>query len=135
MSDIGPDGNRRQHMPEDLVDVPDRCEADLRFVMSCDKLYLCATASDPACILSGNRVIHDLVQQAPGRLYGACTVNPNFLDESLRAMDKCYGEWGFVQLGEMLPHMMDYRMDSDEAGKVVRVAAQYDVPIQVHLGT
>jgi predicted TIM-barrel fold metal-dependent hydrolase len=62
-------------------------------------------------------------------------VNPNYLSESLRVMDVCFGEWGFVMLGEMLQYAMSYRMDSDATEKVVRLAAKYDVPIQVHLGT
>jgi predicted TIM-barrel fold metal-dependent hydrolase len=90
---------------------------------------------DPEAMLAGNRFIHELVQRAPGRLYGSCTINPNFLDESLRVMDICFGEWGFVQLGEMLQYMMNYRMDSDGVERAVRRAIDYDVPVQVHLGT
>ena len=135
VSDIGPDGRHRPHMLQDLLDVLDRCDADLCFIISCDGPYQRSMAVDPASMLTGNRMIYDLVRQAPGRLFGACMINPNFLDESLRVMDTCFGEWGFVQLGEMLPYMMDYRMDSDQAEKVVRLAVQYDVPVQVHLGT
>jgi len=80
-------------------------------------------------------MIHDLVRQAPERLYGSCIVNPNFLAESLQAMDICFGQWGFVQLGEMLPYIHDYKMDCEETAQLVRAAADFDVPVQVHLGT
>lgn len=135
VSDIGPAGVRRERLLEDLLDVLDRCDADLRFLISCDGPYSGGISRDPEGMLAGNRFIHELVRRAPGRLYGSCTVNPNYLDASLRTMDLCFGEWGFVQLGEMLQYMMDYRMDSEAAATVVRRAVHYDVPVQVHLGT
>jgi len=135
VSDLGPDGRRRERFLEDLLDVLDRCDADLRFVVSCDGSYMGNIARDPEALLVGNRMIHELIRQAPDRLYGSCTINPNFLDESLRVMALCFEEWGFVQLGEMLQYAMDYQMDSDATERVVRQAVEYEVPVQVHLGT
>ena len=135
VSDIGPDGKVRGQILEGLLDVLDRSDADLRFVISCDVPYLERIASEPSQMLAANRMIYDLIRCAPDRLYGACMVNPNYLSESLRVMDVCFGEWGFVMLGEMLQYAMSYRMDSDATEKVVRLATKYDVPIQVHLGT
>ena len=135
VSDIGRDGAKRERMLEDLLDVLDRCDADLRFIISCDGPYYGHMVKDPEAILRGNEMIHDLCKGAPDRLYGACMVNPNFLDESLRVMDICFNEWGFVMLGEMLQYSMNYDMDSDVAETVVRKAVEYDVPVQVHLGT
>jgi predicted TIM-barrel fold metal-dependent hydrolase len=62
-------------------------------------------------------------------------VNPHFLDASLETMDLCFGKWGFVQLGEMLTYLMDYRMNTDPVEKLVRQAQQFDVPVQVHIST
>ncbi len=135
VSDIGADGMRRESMLDDLMELLDRCDADLRFVISCDGPYMSGIGGDPEQMLPANRMIYELVRQAPGRLYGACMVNPNFLEESLHVMEVCFEEWGFAMLGEMLQYMMRYRMDSDNAEKVVRLAVQYDVPVQVHLGT
>lgn len=135
VSDIGPDGKHRERLLEDLLDLLDRCDADLRFVISCDGPYLSRIAREPEQMLPSNRMIHDLVRRAPGRLYGACMINPNFLDESIRTMKVCFEEWGFVMLGEMLQYSMNYRMDSDAAENTLRLAAHYDVPVQVHLGT
>jgi len=135
VSDIGRDDAVRENMLADLLDVLDRCDADLQFVISCDGPYLGRIASDPDQMLASNRMVYELVRRAPGRLYGSCCINPNFVDESLRVMDKCFGEWGFVQLGEMLPYMMRYVMDSDETERTVRHAVDFDVPVQVHLGT
>ena len=131
VSDIGPDGKKRERMLEDLLDVLDRCDADLRFVICADGFK----SKDPAAILETNRMIYDLCRRAPGRLFGGCMVNPNFLDETLQVMKICFEEWGFVQLGEMLPYMHKYRMNDSATEKVVRLAAKYDVPVHVHLGT
>ncbi|MCX6992536.1 MAG: amidohydrolase family protein [Kiritimatiellaeota bacterium] len=135
VSDVGPDGTRRERMLENLLNVLDRCDADLRFVISCDSPYTWHMIQDPVGMMEGNRFIYELVRRAPGRLYGSCTINPNLLEESLRVMDVCFSEWGFVQLGEMLQYMMNYRMDSDAGEAVVRHAVKYNVPVQVHLGT
>ena len=135
MSDIGPDGQARERLLEDLLAVLDADEADLRFVISPDGARLSRVAQEPGGVTEGNEFIHDLVSPAPGRLYGSCMVNPRFLDESLRMMDKCLGEWGFVQLGEMLQYMMDYEMDSPNAARLVRRAAELGAPVQVHIST
>lgn len=145
VSDLNPDGTRREHFADELAKVLDQCDADLRLIISCDHPYTNTMYQKPDALagegyrminlMEGNRMIHDLVQRFPGRLFGSCTINPHFLQESLRVMDVCFGEWGFVQLGEMLQYIMSYRMASDITEKIVRKAAQYDVPIQVHIGT
>ena len=50
-------------------------------------------------------------------------------------MDACFGEWGFVQFGEMLQYMMDYEMNTDAVETLVRRAVEIDVPVQVHVST
>ena len=135
VSDIGPDGTVRDEMVRDLLDVLDTSGSDLRFVVSPDGPYFSRMMQDPAGIMEANSMIRGLVSRAPGRLYGACMVNPGFLDASLRAMETCFGEWGYVMLGEMLQYMMGYRMDSDEVEPLLRQAEQFGVPVQVHLGT
>jgi len=134
VGDIGPDGQRREGLLEDLLDVLDRSDADLRFVISCASPHL-RRGSKAEDLLRANRMIYDLVREAPDRLYGSCIINPHFLEESLRVMDVCFGEWGFVQLGEMLQSVQDYKMNSPAVETVLRRAIQYDVPVQVHLGT
>lgn len=129
------EGRPRAQMVESLLDVLDRSGADLRFLMSADLPWPTRMKDDPQALLEGNRMIQDLVRGAPGRLWGSCTVNPRFADESRRVMDLCFGRWGFLQLGEMLQYIMDYRMDSPEAAQVVRHAVQWDVPVQVHIST
>jgi len=133
--DIGPDGNTRPHFVERLLAVLDADEADLRFVLTPDGARLSRVGQSAEGVIEGNEFIRDVVQHAPGRLYGSCMVNPHFMDESLAMMDRCFGEWGFVQLGEMLQYMMDYQMDSDPVERLVRQAIEFDVPVQVHIST
>ncbi len=135
VSAYGPEGQPRAHLLEDLLAVLDGAGADLRFVLSPDGAELSRLATEPGGVTAGNHFIHDLAERAPGRLFGSCMINPRFLDESLRMMDTCFGQWGFVQLGEMLQYMMGYEMASPPVERIVRHAAQYGVPVQVHIST
>ncbi len=135
VSDISPEGDERANLCAELLDVLDRDDADLEMVVTADFPFLSAMRDDPEGIASANQMLRDVVVEADGRVHGACMVNPRFTDEALRVMDLCFAEWGFVMLGEMLPYSHDYVMDSDEAERVVRHAMDYDVPVQVHLGT
>lgn len=135
VSDTGNDGKKRERMLEDLLDVLDRCDADLKFVISPDAKYISDITTDPAAMLPANRMVFELCRRSSGRLYGSCMVNPNFPDEASRVMKTCFEEWGFIQLGEMLPYIHKYRMNESTTEKVVQLAAHYDVPVHVHLGT
>lgn len=135
VSSIGPDGSTRERLLEDLVDVLDRDPADLRFVISPDTAELARVINEPDGQVQAARFIHDLVKRAPGRLYGACCINPHHVDFALQAMDLCFGEFGFPLFGEMLQYMMDYRMNSPEVERLVRRAAEFHVPVQVHIST
>ncbi len=135
VSDYGSDGQLRPRFLEDLLQVLDSADVDLRFVISCDGPRLSRLGQSGEGVIEGNEFIQDLVTRAPDRLYGGCMVNPHFLDESLHMMDVCFGEWGFVYLGEMLPYMMDYVMDSPPVEKLVERAIEFDVPVHVHLST
>lgn len=132
----GQDGRHRPGLLSDLLAVLDRAEANLRMVISLDAgVELTRMMEEPDGVLEGNRLIHQLTHRAPHRLYGSCTVNPHFLDASLRAMDICFDLWGFVQLGEMLQYIMRYEMNSDAVERLVRHAMGFGVPIQVHVST
>lgn len=135
VSRISPDGSPRPNLLADLLAVLDADPADLRLVISPDSADLARIIHEPDGQLHGARFIHDLVQQAPDRLYGACCINPHYPDQALQAMDLCFGEWGFPLFGEMLQYMMDYRMNSPEVERLVRRAAEFDVPVQVHIST
>ena len=135
VSDIEPDGTPRPTLEPELLAVLERSGVDLRFLMSCDLPLIGRIKDDPEAMISSNRVVYELCRNSPDRFYGSCTVNPHFLEQSLTAMDTCIGEWGFVQLGEMLQYIMDYNMDSASVVRLVRHAVELNVPVQVHVST
>ena len=135
VSGVGRDGEERGDILPHLMRVLDAEPVPLQFVISGDFPWPGRLRESGEHIQAANAFIHDLVCRGAGRLHGACTVNPHFLDASLAAMDVCFGQWGFVMLGEMLQYIMGYRMDSPETVELVRAAVHYDVPVQVHIST
>ena len=135
VSNYGPGGDERGDILDDLLELLDRSGVDLRFVISCDGPWTGRMIEDPDQVLAANRFIYDLVRRAPDRLYGSCTINPNFPEQSLEVMRICFEEWGFVQLGEMLQYMMGYDMNCDAVEEELRLAVQLEVPVQVHIST
>lgn len=135
VSDYNIDGTKREDILPPLLEVLDGSGWDLRFIID-GALDLMRRMQDGAhAILEVNHFVYDLVQRAPDRLYGGCVINPHFLDESLEAMHVCFEKWGFVKLGEMVQYAMKYRMNSDSMEKVLRLAVDFDVPVQVHIST
>ena len=61
VSDLGPDGARREAMLADLLDVLDRSGHDLRFVISPDGYYLGAIAHD--VVSPANQAIFTAIQK------------------------------------------------------------------------
>ena len=135
VSQFGRDGQPREQLADGLLDVLDRSGADLRLVLSPDLPEIGRMREDPAWILQASRMIYDLTQAAPGRLFGACAVNPHFLDESMAAVETCFGEWGFVLFGEMLQYIMGYDPAGTESVTLVRRCAEFGVPVQLHVST
>ena len=135
VSDHASDGTYRGLHVEDLLRVLDASGADLRMAVSCDLPEIERMKQDPAAVDAGNRMVHELVRQAPDRLFGSCTINPHFLRESLASMDTCFGEWGFVQLGEVLQYIFDFDVDSPPMRDLARKAGEFGVPVQVHVST
>ena len=135
VSDHGSDGTYRGLNVEDLLRVLDGSGADLRLVLSSDLPEVNRMKQDAAAVRPANRMIHELVCQAPGRLFGSCTINPHFMSESLASMEECFGQWGFVQFGEMLQYIFDYQMDTPAVHELCRHAGTFGVPVQVHVST
>ena len=135
VSDRSSDGSLRETLAQDVLKVLDEAESDLRFVVSPDSFWNRVVKTEPDGSSRANEFIHRLVDAAPGRLYGSCIVNPNFVEDSLRTMETCFERWGFVQLGEFLQYMFDFKMDSDDSERLVRKAVEYDVPVEIHVST
>ncbi|MGE5531651.1 MAG: amidohydrolase family protein [Bacteroidota bacterium] len=135
VSAVNPDGSARETLATELMKVLNTEDAQISFVISLDGAELSKIASDPEGMMAGARLVRELTREAPGRLHGACMANPHFLDEALRCLDLCLGEWGFVMFGEVLQYMWDLKLDSPEVAACVRRAAEFDVPAQIHIST
>jgi len=61
----------------------------------------CQEAKTPADFIAGNREVARYVEKYKGRFLGACVVNPLFIDESLREIEECRKQFGFVWVGEL----------------------------------
>jgi len=66
----------------------------------------------PEEFIAGNREVARFVEKYKGRFIGACVVNPLFIEESLRELETCRKELGFIWAGELCNYMIpfDYRI-------------------------
>jgi len=132
------DGEReREFAIADIMAVMDADPAHLVWVISLSFPGIRAINSDPATgVPRTNEGQLHLVQEAPeGRIFGSIAVHPGALDESLAAIEVYAGEHGFVQVGEVLGYSMGFALDSPGMVQIARQAAQFDVPVQVHVST
>ncbi|MBT3381066.1 MAG: amidohydrolase family protein [Lentisphaerae bacterium] len=128
-------GNAIDELMAGLTDVLDAEAADLRLVISPDAHWNRIVRDEVDGVERAAAFIHDVVERMPKKLYGSCPVNPNHLDSSLRAMERCFEQWGFVMLGEMLGYMMGFDLANDAGERLARQASVYGVPVQVHIST
>jgi predicted TIM-barrel fold metal-dependent hydrolase len=101
-----------------------------------DRMILSPTAEDmgPTAgqMRSGNRRVAELVRKYPDLFYAYCSVNPHYLPESLEEMEYTVHELGFVGIGEICPHVLDFEIDSREVRAIVEKAVELDVPLNIH---
>ena len=135
VSNMDADRTQRGDILAPLLAVLDASGTDLGLVLSADFPWPSLMIEDATMVGAANEFINDLVQRAPGRLYGAFTPNPHFLDESLETMELAFEEWGFVMIGEMVQYILNYMMNSDEVVTIAERGVEYDVPMQVHIST
>ncbi len=83
-------------------------------------------------MVAGNRRVAELTQTYPGQFYGYCSVDPHFLDKSLEEMDYTVKQLGFIGVGEVTPHTLDFDMDSKEIRAIIEKAIELDVPLNLH---
>ncbi len=82
---------------------------------------------------TGNRYMAELARDYPDQFCGCyCSVNPHYLDESLEEMDCTVREMGFVGIGEICPHVLDFDLDSPEIRAIIEKAIELDVPLNFH---
>ncbi len=133
--DLAADGTPRPGFQEHLLAVLAADPNELHLVISPDSVRMGRIGHDPAAMLAGAEMLHELVQASGGRLHGACMVNPRFPREARLAMDRCFGEWGFVLLGEMMQYSMDFRLTDPACLELLGHAARIGVPVMSHVAT
>jgi predicted TIM-barrel fold metal-dependent hydrolase len=133
--DLAPDGKPRSGFHEDIRTVLAKDPNELHLVVCPDGVRMSRIGQDPAAMLAGAEVVRDLMQVAEGRIHGACMVNPRFPREARQAMDRCFGDWGFAMLGEMMQYSMGFHMNSPACTELLRHAAGLRVPVMVHIAT
>ena len=100
-----------------------------RMIVSCGGGQMGPTDKE---MRAGNRRVAELVRNYPDRFHGYCSVNPHFPDESLEEMDYTVNQLGFIGIGEVCPHVLDFEMDSNEVRAIIEKAIELDVPLNLH---
>lgn len=81
---------------------------------------------------ANNRRVAEVVDNDPDLFYGYCSVNPHFLEESLEEIDYTIEQFGFIGIGEVCPHVLNFEMDSREVRAIIEKAIERDVPLSMH---
>ena len=92
----------------------------------------CQLAKSPAEFIAGNREVARYVARYKGRFLGACVVNPLFIDESLREIENCRKQLGFVWVGELCNYTVPYRYTIKEFELLVQHVEKLNMVLDVH---
>jgi predicted TIM-barrel fold metal-dependent hydrolase len=92
----------------------------------------CQEAKTPAEFIAGNREVARYVEKYKGRFLGACVVNPLFLDESLREIEDCRKQLGFVWVGELCNYVVPYEYTLKEFERLVEQVVKLKMVLDVH---
>lgn len=75
-----------------------------------------------------NDIVYEATQRYPGRIYGQAFVNPGYIDATIKELDRCVKELGFV--GVKLYHQ--YFMDDPAMFPMIEKCIELDIPILMH---
>ena len=92
----------------------------------------CQEAKTPAEFIAGNREVARYVEKYKGRFLGACVVNPLFIDESLREIEDCHKQLGFVWVGELCNYMAPFEYTIKEFEMLVEQVVKMNMVLDVH---
>jgi hypothetical protein len=81
---------------------------------------------------AGNREVAKYVDMYKGRFRGSCVITTFEIEEALREIEECRKQLGFVWLGEFCNYMTGYRYDTREWERVMNLAADLKMVIQIH---
>jgi predicted TIM-barrel fold metal-dependent hydrolase len=92
----------------------------------------CQEAKTAAEFIEGNREVARYVEKYKGRFLGACVVNPLFIDESLKEIEYCRKQLGFVWVGELCNYMPPFEYTIQEFELLVEQVVKLNMILDVH---
>ncbi|MFB3829267.1 MAG: amidohydrolase family protein [Bryobacteraceae bacterium] len=92
-------------------------------------------ATEPAEFRAGNREVARYAGKYKGRFRGSCVITPFHIEEALREIEDCHKQFGFRWLGEFCNYMTKYRYDTPEWSRVMNLAADLKMVVQIHTNT
>jgi uncharacterized protein len=92
----------------------------------------CQLAKSPQEFIAGNQEVMRYAERHKGRFLGACVVNPMFIDEALREMEKCRKQYGMVWVGELCNYTVPYEYTVKEFELLVEQAVKLNMVLDVH---
>jgi predicted TIM-barrel fold metal-dependent hydrolase len=92
----------------------------------------CQEAKTPAEFIAGNREVARYAEKYKGRFLGACVVNPLFIDESLREIEDCRKQLGFVWVGELCNYVVPFEYTIKEFQQLVQQVVKMNMVLDVH---
>jgi len=130
-----PDGGPCDFSLRDILDVLDKSDADLVWLISLAGPEVTRVKKDPTAVGWANEGLSNFIKPAAGRLFGSVLVHPGAVKESCECIDRFIGDENFVQVGEVLGAGIGFEMDSAQMIEIVRHAAEYGAPVQMHCST
>jgi hypothetical protein len=86
----------------------------------------------PEEFIAGNREVARYVEKYKGRFQGSCVVNPRYIEESLREIEYCRNELGFVWVGELCNYMVPYLYTVKEVEMLVEHVTKLNMVLSLH---
>jgi hypothetical protein len=86
----------------------------------------------PDEFIAGNREVASYVEKYKGRFLGACVVNPQYIEESLREIEYCHDQLGFVWVGELCNYMVPYLYSISEFEMLVEHVVKLNMVLALH---
>lgn len=112
-----------------LVDYVRRSPVD-RMIICCSNTL--GPDETPAEVMAANTRTKQLVDAAPDVFLGSCHVNPHALAASLHEIERTVRQHGFCAVGEVVPHVQQFKLDSPEVRQIVEKAVELDVGLNLH---
>lgn len=92
----------------------------------------CSFGTKPEEFIAGNREVARYVEKYKGRFIGACVVNPLYIEESLKEIEYCHNQLGFVWVGELCNYMVPYLYSIREFEMLVEQVVELNMVLALH---